>query len=99
MIDDIFVIDGVAHAYNFSPSNRLNSCEPQRHRDLAEKSWQIAHCQLESREPGYLLTLREFSSRWDPEDMAHTFFVESDVDMIVHHSVQIGSFFPEGTPG
>jgi predicted TIM-barrel fold metal-dependent hydrolase len=62
-------------------------------------SYEIAHAKLESKEPGYLLTLREFSSRWNPEDLAHAFFVESDVDMMVHHSVQIDSYFPEGTPG
>ena len=99
MINDIFVIDGVAHAYDFSPSNRRESCEPSRHREIATKTWEIGHRQLESREPGYPLSLRDFSSRWTPEDLAHTFFVESDVDMIIHHSVQIGSFFPEGAPG
>lgn len=99
MIDNMFVIDGVAHAYDFSPSNRRPSCEPERHGALAAHAYQIAHTQLESREPGYLMTLREFSSRWHPEDLAHTFFVESDVDMIVHHSVQIDTYFPEGCPG
>jgi predicted TIM-barrel fold metal-dependent hydrolase len=99
MIDGMFVIDGVAHAYDFSPSNRLDGCDVGHHRSLAVHSYEIAHAKLESRDPGYLLTLREFSSRWNPEDLAHTFFVESDVDMMVHHSVQIGSYFPEGTPG
>ena len=99
MINDMFVIDGVAHAYNFSPSNRRESCELEHHRLLAVHSYEIAHAKLESKGPGYLLTLKEFSARWNPEDLAHTFFVESDVDMMVHHSVQIGSYFPEGTPG
>ncbi len=99
MIDGMFVIDGVGHAYDFSPSNRLATCDPARHRGIATHSYEIAHAQLESTGPGYLMTLREFSSRWHAEDMAHTFFVESDVDMVVHHSVQIGSYFPEGTPG
>ena len=100
MIDGMFVIDGVAHAYDFSPSNRLDGCGVDHHRSLAVHSYEIAHAKLESRDPGYLLTLHEFSSRWDPGvDLAHTFFVESDVDMMVHHSVQIGSYFPEGTPG
>jgi uncharacterized protein len=99
MIDDMFVIDGVAHAYNFSPSNRREGCDLEHHRLLAVHSYEIAHAKLECKNPGYLLTLKEFSARWSPEDLAHTFFVESDVDMIVHHSVQIGSYFPEGTPG
>jgi predicted TIM-barrel fold metal-dependent hydrolase len=99
MIEDVFVIDGVGHAYDFSPSNRVEGCELDHHRSLAVHSYEIAHAKLESKEPGYLLTLREFSSRWNPEDLAHAFFVESDVDMMVHHSVQIDSYFPEGTPG
>ena len=99
MIDDMFVIDGVAHAYNFSPSNRREDCDLEHHRLLAVHTYEIAHAKLESKNPGYLLTLKEFSARWSPEDLAHTFFVESDVDMMVHHSVQIGSYFPEGTPG
>ena len=99
VINDIFVIDGVAHCYDFSQGNRRENCEPSRHRDIVARTWEIGHCQLESREAGYPLSLREFSSRWAPEDMAHTFFVESDVDMIIHHSVQIGSYFPEGAPG
>jgi predicted TIM-barrel fold metal-dependent hydrolase len=99
MINDMFVIDGVAHAYNFSPSNRREGCDFEHHRSLAVHSYEIAHAKLESKDPGYLLTLKEFSARWSPEDLAHTFFVESDIDMMVHHSVQIGSFFPEGTPG
>ena len=98
MIDDMFVIDGVAHAYDFSPSNRLESCDPERHERLATYAYQVVHEQLAPKDRSFSMTLREFSSRWEAEDLAHTFFAESDVDMLVHHSVLIGSYFAEGCP-
>lgn len=42
---------------------------------------------IESREPGYRLTFEEWYARFAAEDLAHAFFVESDVDMVVGHSV------------
>ncbi|CAN5690443.1 amidohydrolase family protein [soil metagenome] len=96
MIQDAFVIDGVAHAYDFSDDNRIDTCDPERYRNLQHFAYMLGHESLESLEPGYLLTLDEFTARWKAEDLAHSFFVESDVDMVVHHSVAISSYFRDG---
>jgi hypothetical protein len=96
MIEDIFVIDGVAHAYDFSPNNRAGACDPQLYTQIGIFGYQQLHLALESLEPGYLLSLEEFTARWRAEDLAHVFFVESDVDMIVHHSVVIPSCYRHG---
>ena len=96
MIDGIFVIDAVAHAYDFSDENRIANCDPERYAGLQHFAYQLGHFSTESLEPGYLLTEKEFTARWHAEDLANVFFVESDVDMIVHHSVAISSFSRDG---
>lgn len=96
MIDGIFVIDAVAHAYDFSDENRMATCDPERYAGLQHFAYQLGHFSTESLEPGFLLTEKEFTARWHAEDLAHVFFVESDVDMIVHHSVAISSFSRDG---
>lgn len=96
MIQDIFVIDAVAHAYDFSPSNRAESCDPELYHQIGVFGYRQLHEPLESLEPGYLLSLEEFTAPWNAEDLAHAFFVESDVDMVVHHSVAIPSCYRYG---
>jgi predicted TIM-barrel fold metal-dependent hydrolase len=91
-----FIIDGVAHAYDFSPNNRVESSTYERNAHFAKFAHQTAHVPIESTKPGYLLTREEWSSRWHAEDLASTFFVESDVDMIVHHHVEIETYFRAG---
>ena len=96
MIDGIFVIDAVAHAYDFSDENCIATCDPERYAGLQHFAYQLGHFSTESLEEGYLLTQDEFTARWHAEDLANVFFVESDVDMIVHHSVAISSFSRDG---
>lgn len=96
MIGDILVIDAVAHAYDFSDDNRIPECTPERYAGLQHFAYQLGHISTESQEPGYLLTQAEFTARWNAEDLAQVFFVESDTDLIVHHSVAISSFFRDG---
>jgi predicted TIM-barrel fold metal-dependent hydrolase len=91
-----FVIDGVAHAYDFSPNNRIEASAPERNERFAHFAYKLGHIAVESLEPGYALSLNEFTSRWFAEDLAHAFFVESDVDMVVHHHVEISSYWREG---
>ena len=90
MIQDTFVIDGVAHAFDFSASNRAETIDPETYERIGVFGYKQLHTALESLEPNYLLSVEEFTARWNAEDLAHTFFVESDVDMVVHHSVYIG---------
>lgn len=91
-----FIIDGVAHAFDFSPANQAESSTPERTARFAQFAYKLGHACAESNEPGYLLSLEEYTGRWSAEDLAHALFVESDVDMAVYHSVEIGSYFRDG---
>jgi predicted TIM-barrel fold metal-dependent hydrolase len=94
--DRPFIIDGVAHGYDFSPCNQAAESTPERTARFGQFAYQLGHASVESSAPGYLLTLEEFTSRWHAEDLAHAMFVESDIDMAVYHSVEISSFFRDG---
>ena len=96
MIDDILVIDGVAHPYNWNDSNRLEHVSPETFQGLIDFVYYTGHAPVESLEPGYLLTREEFGTKWNAEDLAHAFFAESDVDMVVAHGVEISGFARPG---
>jgi predicted TIM-barrel fold metal-dependent hydrolase len=96
MYDDLFVFEGVAHAYDFSDANRVDSYEFERY-DLTRLYFLLgAHGPLESMEPGFQLTVEECSSRWPAEAVAHALFVESDVDMCAYHHVDMPGICKEG---
>ena len=78
MIDDTLIIDGVVHAFDFSDDNRAPGCDLRSYRGLQTFWHEVVHGALESPEPGYSMSLPEFTTRWHAEDLAHTFFVESE---------------------
>ena len=90
------VVDGVAHAYGFQKENRVESCPPEAYNGLISFLWSLAHVPLESTEPGYQMTLEEFSAGWTGEELASMYFEESDVDVIAYHAVEISAFFKNG---
>jgi uncharacterized protein len=97
MIDDTLVIDGVGHAQDFSDGNLLDGVPEEVIEGFRRFGYGIFVGQLESREPGYRLTLDEWANtRFTAEDLAHAFFVESDVDMVVGHHVEVNSLFKNG---
>ena len=96
MIENNFVIDGVVHAFDFSNDNRVESYPTEKFRNVQDFWHQVIHASLESPEPNYLLNFEEFTTRWNVEDLAHALFVESDVDMVVSHSVQISAVLQNG---
>lgn len=96
MIDDVFVIDGVGHALDFSDSNTIDGVPPEKIRDFRAFGYAGFVQQIESREPGYQLTPAEWETHFTAEDLAHAFFVESDVDMVVGHAVEIKPLFKHG---
>lgn len=96
MVDDIFVIDAVAHPYNWHDDNRLDSVSPETFQGLVDFVYFTGHAPVESQEPGYRMTREEFGTKWQAEDLAHAFFVESDVDMVVAHGVEISGFAKPG---
>jgi predicted TIM-barrel fold metal-dependent hydrolase len=89
VIDGIFVINPVAHAYNLAPSN-MKSGPGEAVRDLLwgmHQGWQPA---------GVGMTYEEFHSDWSVEAMARTLFLESDVDLAATHTLRLDSYFHDG---
>ena len=89
MIEDIFVINPVSHAYNLAPSN-MKSKPGEDVRDLLwalHTGWQP---------PGVGMTHEEFHSDWSVDAMARTLFVESDVDIAATHTLRLDSYFHDG---
>jgi len=89
MIDDVFVINPVAHAYNLAPSN-MRSRPGEAVRDILwalHQGWQV---------PGVGMTYEEFHSDWTVDAMARTLFVESDVDVAATHTLRLDSYFHDG---
>jgi len=89
MIDDVFVINPVTHAYNLAPSN-MKSAPGEAVRDLLwamHQGWQP---------PGVGMTYDEFHSDWTIDAMARTLFVESDVDIAATHTLRLDSYFHDG---
>ncbi len=91
------IIDAVAHAFDFTESNRLDDCPPEVYGSLAQFVYDLGHGPLESREPGYLLSHEEWASGWSAEELASVYFEESDVDLMVYHGVEIAAFFKRGS--
>lgn len=89
MIDGIFVINPVAHAYNLAPSN-MKSAPGEAVRDLLwamHQGWQPA---------GVGLSDEEFHSDWSVDALARTLFLESQVDLAATHTLRLDSYFHDG---
>src|SRR5262249_1214521 len=50
MINDIFIIDGVAHPYNWSMENKLDHVAPETYQGLLEFVYNTGHAPVESLE-------------------------------------------------
>jgi predicted TIM-barrel fold metal-dependent hydrolase len=97
MLHDVFVIDGVGHAQDFSDDNVVDEVPRETIENFRRFGYQIFVEQLESQEPGFRLTLDEWGrTHFTAEDLARTLFVESDVDMVVGHAVEVASLFKNG---
>jgi uncharacterized protein len=97
MIEDTFVIDGVGHAQDFSDGNVVDGVPREVIQNFRSFAHQVFVGQLESGEPGYRLTIEEWANtHFTAEDLAHAFFVESDVDMVVGHHVEVKPLFKNG---
>jgi predicted TIM-barrel fold metal-dependent hydrolase len=96
MINDTFVIDGVGHAMDFSDDNLDAGVPEETIVGFRRFGHGLFQGQIESREPGYQLTFEEWYTRFTAEDLAHAFFVESDVDVVVGHSVALAPLFKAG---
>jgi predicted TIM-barrel fold metal-dependent hydrolase len=89
VIDDIFVINPVAHAYNLADSN-IKSAPGDAVRALLvgmHQGWQPSYA---------VMSEREYTSDWSVDALAKTLFVESDVDIAATHTLRLDSYFHDG---
>ncbi len=89
MIDDYFVINAVAHAYNLEPANVRNR-SGQLLSDMLwglHESWSPPHARM---------TFEEFTSDWTVDALAQALFVESDVDIASTHTLRLDSYLDDG---
>lgn len=89
MIDDYFVINPVAHAYNLAPDN-IVSQPGEVVRDMLygfHAMWSP---------PNAVMSPEEFMSDWSVDAMAQALFVESDVDLACTHTLRLDSYFADG---
>ena len=61
MIHDVFVIDGVGHAMDFSDGNLVEGVPRETIQNFRSFAYGVFVGQLESQEPGYRLTLDEWT--------------------------------------
>jgi len=90
MIDDVFVINAVGHAYNMDPSNIQDNRYARWLNDAlidVHKDWNP---------PDLLVSPELFYSDWPVETLAKTLFLESDVDVAAIHTLRLDSYFKDG---
>jgi predicted TIM-barrel fold metal-dependent hydrolase len=89
MINDVFVINPVTHAYNLTQDNMQNSYgEAVRELLIAlHQTWQP---------DGVSVTAEEFSTDWSVDTMARTLFLETDIDIAATHTLRLDSYFKDG---
>src|SRR2546421_1935301 len=90
MIDDVFVINAVAHACNLRDDNLRPNRYATALRDLfvsLHQGWNP---------PEYQVPADVFVSDWPIEVLARTLFLETDVDMAVNHNLRLDSWFHDG---
>jgi len=89
-----FVIDAVAHAYNFTPENFR---EGKRSQKLAEMTYHGLHLGFQPRgDARWALTEDGFYDATDPVRLAHAFFEESQTDVCIYHSIPLYGLFKDG---
>ena len=89
MIDGVPVVDAVAHAYNLSADNTLPPVGP-----MVREGFHGIHAHFNP--PGWSLPAETFCVDQSAELLARTIFAESDVDLIVYHTLRMDSLFADG---
>jgi len=90
MLDDMFVINPVAHAYNLEPDNLV----PSRYSTPVYELLQ-ALC-IGWNPPDIGLSPEMLATDWPIETLAKTLFLETEVDMAAHHTLRLDSYFKDG---
>lgn len=86
MIDDVFVIDAVVHAYNQLPENFADQVGATA---MTEMAYLLAKG---SPDPQYELPRDVYLSDWSVDDLATLLFNESNTDVAVFHHLALASF-------
>ena len=91
MLDDIFVINHVAHTFNLSPPNVQPNKPAQA---LADG---LSHAPDAFAMHGLPVSPREGRrTDWSIDLLAETIFLETDTDVAVHHTLPVYSWFKDG---
>lgn len=91
MIGGTFVIDAVTHAYNLDPSNYRAGRYAE---SLAQLIWGL-HSGL-SADPHRVVKAEGFLKNWSVQELAHILFVESCIDVAVHHVLPLQTLYTDG---
>jgi uncharacterized protein len=86
MIDDVFVIDAVTHAYDHTPANWADEVGAGA---MVELAYALA---ADPPDPQYALPKDVYLSNWQVPDLANLLFRESHTDVAVFHPLAISSF-------
>jgi uncharacterized protein len=86
MIDGMFVLDAVAHAYNHLPTNWE---DPVLGDAMVELAYALA---ADPPDPQYAMSRHDYLRDWTVADTANLMFRESDTDVAVFHPLAISSF-------
>jgi predicted TIM-barrel fold metal-dependent hydrolase len=92
MLDDMFVIDSVVHPFDMRTENLVG--EPGE--GLRNDMWAL-HTNWSP--PDAQVTQDVYYSDWSPEQLTHTLFRESSVDIAVNHHLPLYSWFHDGWVG
>ena len=94
MLDDVFVLDAICHAYNFSPQNRIG--QPYAN-GISDGVYQMHQQFSPPGRPELLLDQDTFNNRiCDADITAHALFGESHTDAIIYHELPLYGYFKDG---
>jgi predicted TIM-barrel fold metal-dependent hydrolase len=93
MLDDVFVLDAITHAYNFSPENRIG----QPYADgIADGVFQM-HVEFSPPGEHWLLDRETFDTRiCDAALTGETLFGEAHTDAVIYHELPLYGYFGDG---
>lgn len=94
MLNDVFVLDAICHAYNFSPENRIG----QPYADGISKGVYDMHQAFSPPgRPELLHDLETFNTKiCDPDITGKALFGESWTDAIIYHELPLYGYFRDG---
>ncbi|WP_420637710.1 amidohydrolase family protein [Candidatus Poriferisocius sp.] len=93
MIDGMYVIDGVAHGYNWDISNFRSTRVGEKFREIV---YPHIHEMISPLGTDFVMTKDEFLRTCSPETLVNCLFAESQTDLAVYHEVPLFGFVNDG---